>query len=202
MEVKLPGRPAKADDMKMERAAGEALESSLQETANVLQVQGPASEAVKRVCKHVRDTSWHALFMASALLLEYHELPDFPAHPEEFCQGFGSSALPAAVDQTPSVASKRAFLGNLRLPTFLPDSKDQPGPPKGSKFYFQGIRKDSGRVTGSAQRGNTQIRRGGALGAGCLRLLVARCPPKACVPWAVRLPIHCRRPLCFCCLGP
>ena len=65
--MKLPGRPAKADDMKMERAAGEAPESSLQETANIVPVQGPASEAVKRVYKHVRNTSWHALFMASAL---------------------------------------------------------------------------------------------------------------------------------------
>ena len=72
--MKLPGRPNKADDMKRERGAGEALESSLQETANIVQVQGPASEAVKRVYKHVHNTSWHALFMASGLLLSITSL--------------------------------------------------------------------------------------------------------------------------------
>ena len=67
MQVKPPDRPNKVYDMGMVHAAGEVMTANSHETAEVGAVWSPVSKSVVYVYKRVRNCSWYAMFMASAV---------------------------------------------------------------------------------------------------------------------------------------
>ena len=77
VQVKPLGRPNKVDDMGMVHAAGEVMTANSHETADVVAVWSPASKSVVYVYKRVRNCSWYAMFMASAVLISLMRFSTF-----------------------------------------------------------------------------------------------------------------------------
>ena len=70
-------RPSKVDDQECVDAVGKVIMESSYETADVVQIRNPVSQAVEVVYKRCRAMTWHAMFMASALLSSLKNWPTF-----------------------------------------------------------------------------------------------------------------------------